>query len=152
MPSVTVTAQYVNARQGNKPPSIKGRDGHYYNMDDEKFATVQQGGTYTIEYTETPGRLPGRTYKVVSRITPAQNGAAPQGGGGKYGSQDMGTAERIFVCGALNATLSNPNFNLQEISPSGTIALVNMFRTAWKETFGGQPSAATEMQDEIPYA
>lgn len=57
--------------------------------------------------------------------------------------------EHIFVCGALNNIMANPNTPALTMTVTERIRLVNDLRTTWRNTFGGQQSA-DDMSDEIP--
>lgn len=147
MATATINVRYLNPRDGQRPPSVKTPEGVYYNLSDEQFPQMQQGGTYNVEYHVKTIR--GREYKIVDKVTVVGGAPAARPSSGGRPTDDA-TAERIFVCGGLNAILSNPNFDLQNLSQSGVVAMVKTLRGAYMETFGGKPSMATELDDEIP--
>lgn len=151
-----VTVAYVNPPKGRaRSGSIKDTDGGYYGI---AWPAMQNdfkpGGTYKIEYEQNGQYRNVTRSKLVSAAPPVAS--AHSGGGG-----DPQLAERIFVCGAINATMSNPNVNINspEWGKQGCINLVNHWRAVWAATFGGQGGAKNadhrsvgdEMSDEIPF-
>ena len=125
---------------------------------------MKVGGTYDVFYKED--HFGGKTYLVIEGSTEVAGApkAAPQPAAApvaKYGNQDMATAERIFVCGALNAVLSNPNLMPGELGATDIAGYVVSFREAWRLTFGAKDSVTTpakvesrrdDMDDEIPFS
>jgi len=105
-----------------------------------------------IEEVKALGGAPTpAAYQPTARPTTIQPPAAPVAHtppAARYGATDMVTAERIFVCGAINAILSNPNVKLLDINSSQIIAIINTFRNSWDATFGGNPDMGSE---RIPY-
>lgn len=149
-----VTVAYVNPPKGRaRSATIKDTVGAYYGIDPGWQSQFSPGSTYKIEY-ETNGQ-----YRNVTRFKLVSAGAAPTAGASRGHAQDDGLAERIFVCGALNATLSNPNVQPHELAGSALVELVSKYRKVWAGTFGkpsgGPPLGSTEtkddMNDEIPF-
>ena len=109
------------------------------------------GSTYKIEY-ESNGQ-----FKNIRRSKLLVEGAPPTKGA-SY-PKDEGMAERIFVCGALNAMLNNSNVNPMEISPDNITSFVDSCRLAWNRTFGRpapsmnpkKEGGPDDMSDEIPW-
>jgi hypothetical protein len=62
----------------------------------------------------------------------------------------MAMAERIFVCGALNAMLHNQNTLPFTLLADDITARVNILRETWRRTFGN-PQQDAELNDEVPY-
>ena len=145
MPVATVTAKYVNPpKAGQKNGSIKGEDGTLYIVNPKMLSQMQQGGMYKLEWLDNDFK--GNTYHIVQSVEAVAQAKATA-------AQDA-TSERIFVCGALNAALSNPN-----VTPLGTDieGFVRTLRAVWDATFGAPPEApkkkttAEELNDEIPF-
>jgi hypothetical protein len=132
MGQATVTVRYVNPpKAGKTNGSIKDSDGVMYGVPPHMLNNFQQGATYTIDYSERDFR--GQTYKTV---TTAVLTAPPQeSGGGKYGPVSDATAERIFVCGALNAAIQGGHVEMSDVVLSN---VVNILRTVWANTLGGK--------------
>lgn len=150
MTQTEVTVAYVNAPRGRaKSGSIKDSAGNYYGI---KWPDWQNefvpGNSYKIEY-EQNGQFKNITrYKLIGANL--HKPAVAHGGG------DPDLAERIFVCGAVNATMGNPNVhpNSQEWDTRGCINLVNHWRKVWANTFGGkavETQVKDDMNDEIPF-
>lgn len=151
-----ITVKYCNPQQpGKKNASIKTDDGQLYFVSPEMFTQFEQGGKYNIQYKTNTFK--GVQYRHIESATkmnaaPPVNPLAAHNAGTRatYGVQDMATAERIFVCGALNAILANQNVNPFVLLPEDIKQRVNMLREAWRGTFGN-PQQDAELNDEIPW-
>lgn len=169
--TITVTRK-VPPAVGKKRWSIfQGED--IYGAMPPVASMINEGFTYEIAYKED--YFNGKTYKVIEGIKqapayvpqqvqaalpnqpnyvpqpqpsrpPAQQ-ATPQG---RYAPTDSATAERIFVCGAINAILSNSNVPVTTLTENGYVAMINALRKAWERTFGGKPTVSDDLNDEIP--
>lgn len=133
----TVQVKFVNPpKPGKKMGNIKLEDGSqiYFYPDKHQF----NKGSYQVETEmQTWG---DKTVEVVKSVQAAANG------GGKYGQTDLTTAERIYVCGILNAWVGRPD---AEVTASALVAVTNAAREAWGETFGEKPK--DEMDESIPF-
>jgi len=149
MPSATVKVMYVNQPQANKTNgSIKVEDGTYYGVKPAMLGLFQPNNTYEIQYESS--EFKGKTYhKVISvKPAPAQQSPGRAQGGRGYQTDDV-TAERIFVCGAINAAIGS---NQLVVQTTDIIQAVNSLRDAWRQTLGKKQSESeAEMNDEIPY-
>lgn len=147
----TINVKFINpAAAGKKNASIKTDDDQFFLVPPEMLGQFQQGGRYKIEYKSNVFK--GVTYKYVEKVE--QDVAAPspiaKHQAGKYGQTDMVTAERIFVCGAMNAILHNQNTLPFTLSGANLIERVNILRDVWRQTLGN-PQQDAEMEDSIPY-
>ncbi len=150
-----ITISFVNpAKPGKTNGSIKTKDDQLYGVKPDMLSLFQPKGTYDVEFTER--QFNGQTYKTVTSVKPVQDTPQQQASsgaiaGGKYGATDMVTAERIFVCGALNAAISGGHTDL---NTEHLTNLVNIFRLVWDDTFGkpGKPKFDNpDMDDSIPF-
>lgn len=172
MPVVNVTVSELRPPAvGKKRGRIVASDNTLYQAAPELLGKMATGQNYNIVYKdETYGEL---TYRVAESAVPsgpspsvAPAGRPPAPQQARYGSTDMPTAERIFVCGALNAILANANTDPSKLSVASLVVNVNLLRQTWLNTFGGgtsqagaQPPPATtapvslkdEMNEEIPF-
>jgi len=150
-----ITVAYVNSPRGNaKSATIKDTGGAYYGIDPKWQSQFTPGVTYKLEYdTDPTGK-----YRNVKRFKAIGGAPAPAG----HAASDPGLAERIFVCGALNAMLSNPNTRPLELNIGQLTALTNVCRDAWVLTFGKgredlPPEQTTkaaprdDMDDSVPW-
>lgn len=149
MAQASIKVRYVNEpKPGKTNGSIKGINDDIYGVPPHMLANFQAGATYTIDYSER--RFNGQTYKTVTTAVmsapPSQEGS----GGGKYGNQSDVTAERIFVCGALNAAISGGHVELSDAAISN---VVNILRDVWANTLGAPatPKNNDDMNDSIPF-
>ncbi len=146
MGQAIVEVKYVNPpKQGKQNGSIKDITGQMYGVPPHMLATFQQGATYTIDYSSR--RFNGAEYHTVTTAVLTAPPQAQSSGAGKYGKTDDTTAERIFVCGALNAAISGGHVELSDATLSN---VVNMLRLVWSETFGKVKKNA-DMDDDIPF-
>lgn len=148
MNTETVTVQYVNApKPGKKMGSIKTADGRYIGCWPDKLVRFQQGGTYTIK-TETQGDFT-KVVDVVGNDAPTQQQAPQQRSVGR--PTDDATAERIYVCGVVNAAISSG----LEVTTGTLVGITNAAREAYRQTFGGQAATgqreAPMPNDAIPF-
>lgn len=149
-----ITALYVNPpKAGKKNGTIKAEGDVLYLAKPPILAIFQQGGQYKIGYEEY--EINGVHFKEIKAAQQVSAAApATSGNTGRYPAhQDDALAERIFVCGAINATMSNPN-----VKPSldmDGIKIVNFWRNVWASTFGAKTAAVKPKDDmggdDIPY-
>ena len=147
MPKATIVVQYINEpKGGRKNGSIKDADGNMWLVPKEELGDYDKGGQYEITYEQFSFK--GQDYCSIKEKKKV--GGEPVGGVGGHG--DPQQAERIFVCGAINSTLSNPQVNPLEIGAVRAVQLVNIWRDVYKRTFGGEATIQDDMNDEIPEA
>ncbi len=144
-----ITAAYVNPpKPGKKNGTIKGADEILWLAKPPILAQFQQGGQYKISYEEYT--IQGTSFKEIKAAE--QVGVAPTATGSRSSArQDDGLAERIFVCGAINATLSNPTIDPLKLSHGESVGLVRHWRDVWANTFGKSPAKGDMDGDLIPY-
>lgn len=146
MTTETITVQYVNPpEEGKRWGSVKATNRQYYGVAADDMAKFQKGATYEVEY-ETK-EIRGKTYRTIKSARPAQQA---NGAGSYRGDASPETAERIYVCGIVNAAVH------AGIKPEAdTLAhITNNARMAWHRTFGvvaGKNPNRTDMDDEIPF-
>jgi hypothetical protein len=148
MGQASITVKYVNAaKPGKKNGSVKGVNDDIYGVPPHMLANFQPGATYTIDYSERV--FNGQTYKTVTTAVLASPAPAEGTGGGKYGPVGDATAERIFVCGALNAAIQGGHVELSDAVLSN---VVNMLRSVWSHTLGASKKNADMGDNEgIPF-
>lgn len=149
MASTVIIAKYVNPVQpGKKNGSVKTEDDQLFLVPPEMLGQFEQGGRYKIEYKTN--NFKGVTYRYVEKVEREASPVAKHQAGKYGGHVDMETAERIFVCGSLNAMLANQNTMPFALSVENITERVNILRETWRRTFGNAQQN-TEMGDEIPY-
>ena len=149
MPSAVVKVTYVNQAQAGKVNgSIKVEDGTYYGVKPAMLGLFQPGNTYEIQYESSDFK--GKTYHKVISVKPVASAPQISSGGPSKGYQtDDKTAERIFVCGAINAAISS---NQLAVQTTEVVQAVNSLRAAWELTLGKkQTELEKDIRDEIPY-
>lgn len=142
MEKATVTIAFVNPPKSEKGPgNVKDTNGNYWKCWKETLLLFAVGSVYDItfekgEYKGKPDNTVLTAKQSAKAPEPAQKAEQARYPAPKYGSTDMATAERIFVCGALNASLGNPEIVGGPPTGAAVIGLVNVFRQAWHNTFG----------------
>lgn len=145
--TTTVNVAFVNQPKNNpKFGSIKTEDGMFYSVPANMLS--QFSPKSKVEITYTSREYQGKTYYTVSSMKTLN--APSQNAGGGYGAKDgddLATAERIFVCGGLNASIRAGQVSVTQF---GDVKLcVDVLRGVWAQTFGGgkkvgpQPPAST---------
>lgn len=118
--------------------SIKGADGNYYGIKETMVAGLSEGQTITADIRTQEKN--GKTYRDIIKLhgdAPAPDvKSAPAASTGRYGAQDDATAERIFVCGVVNAVAPKIYEKLGTIDSEKLSALVQVARVTWTETLG----------------
>ena len=139
MPVATIVPKYINQpKPGKKEGSIRLADDSFYGVPPALIPQFQMGGTYEVEYTERDWQ--GKTFRSIKSVkqvgAPQANsgGMAPAKGG--YGSTDMATAERILVCGALNAAIRAGQINV--MNTADVHKAIDGLRATWRQTFGNK--------------
>lgn len=150
-----ITISFVNPPKSEKGPgNVKDTNGNYWKCWKETLGQFQVGSSYDITFEK--GEYKGKPDNTV--LTVKQSAKAPEAqqkaqqapyAAPRYGSTDMATAERIFVCGALNAILGNQNLNPGDMTTAKIVATVNILRNAWVNTFGPAPKNNDDMNDSL---
>ena len=118
--------------------SIKASDGNYYGIKETMVAGLSEGQTITADIRTQEKN--GKTYRDIIKLhgdAPAPDvKPAPAASTGRYGAQDDATAERIFVCGLINAVAPKVFEAHKNITSEQLTALVQVARVTWSETLG----------------
>jgi len=147
MGQARITVKYINeVKPGKKNGSIKGTEDDIYGVPPHMLADFKVGATYTVDYSERV--FNGQTYKTVTTSQMVSEAPREAFGGGKYAPVGDATAERIFVCGALNAHISSGQ---AEISSVYIGNVVNILREVWRTEMAGPPRNADMDGDSIPF-
>lgn len=147
MSTAKIEVSYVNApKPGKKMGNLKLADGTFYLVAPSMLGLFQNGGKYEVEYEES--EFGGKTWRTVKKLAGGGNGAV--GGSqvrtGAYGATDDKTAERIFVCGGLNAFITSGQVEPNAVSITQA---VNALRSAWSGTLGGKGGATSGPQPQV---
>lgn len=148
MGQANIAIAYVNPpKAGKKNGSVKTKTGEMFGVPPEKLDQFQQGGEYAVEYSER--QFNGQTYRTIIAATLMQPPVQSRSNDtGKYGNKDDATAERIFVCGALNAHVSSGQ---AEMSAAYIGNIVNILREVWRTEMAGPAKNADMGEDSIPF-
>lgn len=146
MTTETVTVQYVNQPKDASKSygSIKTQDGKFISVHRDKLGLFQKGGSYVVEYETTD-----KGYHNFKRIVSAEPGPGhnSQGATPPARNEDLATAERIFVCGIVNAAVGAGH----STDWGSLVPLVNNARNAFAFTFGGRtPPQQAPVQQRQP--
>ncbi len=155
MQTIITVAGITPPGVGKKQGHIIDSEGNKWNVWGDKLQNYRMGVTYDIIYEEN--EFNGKTFNVIKTAVPsnaqpvqpqrqAPQAAPPQVHG--FSPKD----EMIFVCGALNNAMANPNSDPFRVQTTELITFINLLRTAWRNTLGKPPSqVGVEMDDEIPF-
>lgn len=176
MPIASITVSGVTPpAPGKKRAKVTGTDGNVYQVDAAQMHNFAPGSNWNIEYKNDS--FNGFAFKVIERFNPSgvqgSQAPTPTAPVAPYQGQSVIMAtppsppkedplpERIFVCGAMNASLGNPNINPATLTEDQIVLMVKGFRRAFARTFGGRRDDATapvpnpqqdaDMSDEIPF-
>ena len=159
MAVVITVAGIVPPGVGKKQGKIHDTTGKSWNVWGDKLHNFAMGHTYSITYDTND--FNGAKFDVIKTADhvgsapanvmnppPAQARTQPT----TYSPQPSNRDEQIFVCGALNNAMSNPNVNPMMLTGPDVIGLVEKFRMAWRNTLGKTQSNDTDLNDQIPFS
>lgn len=172
MPIANITVSGVTPpAPGKKRAKITDTGGGIYQVDAAQMHNFAPGSSWSVVYKDDS--FNGFAFKVIEKFNPAGSVNVAPGGtvpipnppyqhmAPPQAAKADPLPERIFVCGALNAALGNPNINPGGLTEDQVVGLVNNFRRAFARTFGGRRDDATapvpnpqvnqDMSDEIPF-
>jgi len=160
---VTITVASIEwPKEGKKQGAIIDSTGKRWGVWADKVGTFQQFGTYEITYKTNEFR--GTTYYTLDTATlVAGNGVQPPrptptviNMPPRSDSADNQRRMDIFVCGAFNNIMANPNTKPQEWTSEGMAGMIKTLKTVWLRTLGPQPDPISstrnnDMNDDIPF-
>ena len=143
-----------------KQGKVIDRTGKEWQVWGDKLANYHVGESYIVRKYKTSD-FRGKTYYTIEEMVPAGGGAAPQ-----YQPRPVpetpiklqvappvSDSERrmdIFVCGAFNNLMANPNVNPAMLQAADMIEFVKRFKATWLSTMSGPPKPGDDMNDELP--
>lgn len=154
MPNAVITvAGILPPEQGKKQGKIKDTAGGSWNVWGDKLHNYQIGQTYNIVYEENEfNNSKFYVIKSFNAIGPVlAQPATPQPRAPMPAAMPSAKDEMIFVCGALNNALANPNVQPFQIGTTEMVAFINLARQSWRLTLGKTPKSEDEFRDEIPF-
>jgi hypothetical protein len=164
---ITVTS-IVWPQAGKKMGAVIDNEGQRWGVWPDKLPGYQQFHTYEIGFKSND--FQGRTYHTIETAKPVGNGqtsrliipssSATPNVVPMPPRQDTAMDDKrrmdIFVCGAFNNIMSNPNQAL--LSTSDMIAIVTRLKAVWSATLGPQAQETVErgskdgeLNDSIPF-
>ena len=176
MPIASITVASVTPpAPGKKRAKVVDTTNTVYQVDGSQMHNFAPGSSWSIVYKDDS--FNGFTFKVIEKFNPAsptggQHAPAMQAADTPHGYSAVGLQptvatkadplpERIFVCGALNASLGNPSINPTVLTEDQLIVMVNGFRRVFARTFGGKredstapvpnPQRNDALNDEVPF-
>lgn len=158
-------ADVIYPAAGKKQGKIVDQTGKEWYVWGDKMAGYSRGGSYIINKYKTSD-FKGRTYYTIEDVAPAGGGVgtAPP----DYNSRPAGipTAPQrlvpapqrddsqlqmhIFICGAFNNLMANPNVNPAMLQAADMIEFVKRFKATWLSTLSGPPKPGDDMNDSLP--
>ena len=148
MPETTITvAEIIAPQPGKKMWKIADSVGGQWQVWADKVQSYTRGMTYNIDYEVS--NFKGTEYRTIKRNlgstggSPAPQQFTAQGATQQHGQRAAAPAPMtdprgrdIFICGALNNTLSNQNVNPLLLNENEVRGLVDMFGKVWDDTHG----------------
>lgn len=167
MPQATIVVATIAPRPGKKQGHVIDSNGGKWNVWNDKLHNYRAGVAYDITYEEND--FNGTKFYVIKNADPSgQQSSSGQGGGPGVLQPRPSTSpaapvyptakdEAIFVCGALNNAIANPNVQPMILTVTELATFVSTLRQVWRGTLGApKPQAAAQQQqnpmdDEIPF-
>jgi len=160
--TITVTSIEWPAA-GKKMGAVIDNEGQRWGVWPDKLPGYQQFRTYEIGYKSNDFK--GKTYYTIETARPI-NGTGTVTGLIIPKAVPLKQEENfddkrrmdIFVCGAFNNIMANPNMNPAVFKVEGMAAMVEMLKRTWQRTLGPQAQAVVErgtrddeLNDSIPF-
>lgn len=156
---VIQVVEIIQPEIGKKQGKVVDGTGKIWQVWADKIHLFQLGQSYNITYKTST--FQGKTYHTIDQSAPAGSAAISPPSQPRPAQQAVGTVattmplttkdEMIFVCGAINNTLSNPNVNPAEFTAIELIDLVKKFQATWRATLGKKPSTSDFIDDAVPF-
>lgn len=137
-------AKIYPPKQAGWSARIKDNLGQYFGVRAEIAETLREGQVINADIRTK--EKDGATYRDIIKIhdggaSQAKATTAPASSNGRYGAHDDATAERIFVCGVVNAVAPKIYEKLGTIDSEKLAALVQVARVTWASTLGNKGGA-----------
>jgi hypothetical protein len=159
-------ADIIYPAPGKKQGKIIDHTGKEWQVWGDKMAGYNRGNSYVVQKYKTSD-FKGKTYYTIEDVMPVQGGPAPQPRPIPNepvrmvpSSGPISDTERrmdIFVCGAFNNLMANPNVNPAMLQAADMIEFVKRLKATWVNTLGpNRPGTAAraaqnaDMNDELP--
>lgn len=151
---------------GKKQGTVKDTQGRTWYVYPDKLHLYVEHCSYEIKETSV-SNFNGRAYVTIRESslvggvagpqtpTPAQTPrqAAPQHQVSAPPMPQDDTQRRmdIFICGAFNNAMANPNVLPMGMEAKDMVLLITRLKQAWINTLGGGQRRSDDMNDEIPF-
>lgn len=149
----TVEVAYVNQPKNNpKYGSIKSTKGTYFSVPVDMLGFFQPQKIYEIDYeTNDKGYHTVKRVKSAPAAALAESSATPQ----RFQKQPTNPidAQRIFICGAINAALHGQGLGAVVATELG--AAIDALELVWrsKKSLGREATAIEkDLDDEVPFS
>lgn len=156
MADIQITvAQVQQPPPGKQKGSIKDVSGKYWFVWPQDLNSFQPGGVYRITDYDTYNAQSGKTYYTIKRyqsvVTAASSNQMPPPNRPMTPTTDDSQRRLdIFVCGAVNNYLANPNINPEGLSPMDIVDIIQKFKQGWMGVFGPSPLPRQVAQRQDP--
>lgn len=169
--TITITVAAIEwPKDGKKQGALIDSTGKRWGVWANKMHLYQQFSSYEITYNSS--EFKGKTYFTIDTAKLVGANSQPQSASQipavpqksivpSYGSMPPSDDIRrmdIFVCGAFNNSMANPNCSPLVMNSDNMIILIENLKKAWKATLGPKPdpistspSRDNDMNDEIPF-
>ena len=154
-------ADVIYPAPGKKQGRIIDQTGKTWQVWGDKMSGYSRGGNYVISKYKT-SEFKGQTYYTIEEVSPVgqmPGMANPVSAPASIGVSPSDTERRmdIFVCGAFNNIMANPNVNPALLEAADMINLVKRLKATWVNTLGPNRPGTTQraaqnsdLNDDLP--
>lgn len=157
-----ITVESIKAPDpGKKKAMVKTTEGRYWFVWADKMHDFQPGARVSISKYDSWTSPQGRKYNTATeyQVLSCASQAVVQGPLPTYPQRQQAVTPppveddkrqlNIFVCGAFNNFMSNPNIDPREMKMVDMIDVLHKFKGAWLGVFGPSPLPRQQRQDPI---
>lgn len=149
-------ADVVYPAPGKKQGKVIDHTGKEWYVWGDKLSGYNRGGNYVISKYKT-SEFKGKTYYTIEEVSPAGAGIGMAGPAparpmapSPVAAFDHERRMDIFICGAFNNIMSNPNVNPALLQAADMIEFVKRLKATWMTTLSGPPKPGSDMNDSLP--
>lgn len=141
---------------GKKQGQVVDQTGKQWYVWADKLHNYQKGGSYMIQkYKSSDFR--GKTYYTIEEAQPIGGSPIPvrevPNTAVRLAPVAASDTERrmdIFICGAFNNIMANPNVNPAMLEAADMVQLVKRLKTTWLTALGSPPRTGSDLNDDLP--
>lgn len=169
--AIEITVQEVRQpAAGKRTGIVADTTGKWWLVWPNMLSQFRPGGTYSIDDYST-SEFKGKTYYTVKAASPSAAPPRPVSVVTNAPNSAYDNARRldIFVCGAFNNLMANPNVSPNDMTMMDMVDVLHKLKGAWNGVFGPSPlpqrtgsistgvpanqslNQSNDMNDDIPF-